>query len=299
MEIFKFHRFVAASESDDVRGNGFVPSNRRTQLLFYRAERNRSSRKHVLFLPSNHQSLRKRESLENLLVAKTGESRFFFVPRIFSTIFIQIFLPRLLHIFIQSIFFEWQREREREIRSFFFNIICPLFSNESLKKKKKKKRKFTRLRLLFLLSFSSRHRSLIYSSASGSIVELYFLPYSRELNSEPRTPVHACIESFYLGRHDRTIARHVFFGVRFFSRVHRAVDEWNEYKFRIALTLNVDIYRWMNVRVFIFLRIHCLPLIIISSNRINTVHSFKILPLKSRQRLVKASLSHELDSHLL
>lgn len=189
-------------------------------------------------------------------------------------------------------------DREREIRSFFFNIICPLFSNESLKKKKKK-RKFTRLRLLFLLSFSSRHRSLIYSSASGSIVELYFLPYSRELNSEPRTPVHACIESFYLGRHDRTIARHVFFGVRFFSRVHRAVDEWNEYKFRIALTLNVDIYRWMNVRVFIFLRIHCLPLIIISSNRINTVHSFKILPLKSRQRLVKASLSHELDSHLL
>lgn len=106
MEIFKFHRFVAASESDDVRGNGFVPSNRRTQLLFYRAERNRSSRKHVLFLPSNHQSLRKRESLENLFVAKTGESRFFFVPRIFSTIFIQIFLPRLLHIFIQSIFFE-------------------------------------------------------------------------------------------------------------------------------------------------------------------------------------------------
>lgn len=35
----------------------------------------------------------------------------------------KIFPPRLLHIFIQSIFFEWQRERE--IRSFFFNIICP------------------------------------------------------------------------------------------------------------------------------------------------------------------------------
>lgn len=244
MEIFKFHRFVAASESDDVRGNGFVPSNRRTQLLFYRAERNRSSRKHVLFLPSNH--------YENVNLSKIysqpkqcGESRFF------STIFIQIFLPRLLP-YLFNLFSSNHREKKK--RKIFFNIVCPhTFFKRIVEEEEEEEKKVhsATFALLTLFLFSGRHRSLIYSSASGPSCT-----FSRIRENWIPGFEHLCtrVSNHFTWADTIVQSRDTYSSEYDSSHEFEFIvlcDERSEYQFRIALNMPIDIYR-RNIRVFTY-----------------------------------------------
>lgn len=151
------------------------------------------------------------------------------------------FFPVYYHIY--SIYFLRITERKKEKDFFQYSLSTYFFQTNRWRRRRRRKESS--------LGYVCSSYSLSLLGATpfiniflGFRAELYFLPYSRELNSGLRTPVHACIESFYLGRHDRTIARHVFFGVRFFSRVrvHRAV--WRTKRISISYLVK-HAYRYL------------------------------------------------------